>query len=313
MIAHGPLHRSGQAELQHPAPTLGKDAQAHEKIRMTNTSRWEPSRKIALHAAPRQVVTLAPTAQNRPPQIAHCFAKSAQGRAVHGHPVIAEMAQQDRAQVRCSQSFDVVDVVQERCEPLFLILSCCLSCCLTYPLERAGRAFRALSPERVALGRVPLGAFPLLRRLRCRFLGFRPLHRFYGTVRLPASVRHRRTSFDFPIRSTVLSSADRRGISRFPNKVLAYMHGVSDRAGSWYTLRWRCTRCCLPTISTASASRSTCRLRSRAYISRLNTRPVRPPVNASTPPSRAAPHDSGPLWFASPSTHETFIHHTLPV
>ena len=63
----------------------------------------------------------------------------------------------------------------------------------------------------------------------------------------------------------------------------------------------------------ASASRSTCRFRSRAYISRLNTRPVRPPVNASTPPSRAAPHDSGPLWFAKPSTYETFIHDTLPV
>jgi hypothetical protein len=31
MIAHDPLHRSGQAELPHPAPTLGEDAQAHER------------------------------------------------------------------------------------------------------------------------------------------------------------------------------------------------------------------------------------------------------------------------------------------
>jgi hypothetical protein len=38
-----------------------------------------------------------------------------------------------------------------------------------------------------------------------------------------------------------------------------------------------------------------------------------PPVNASTPPWRAAPHDSGPLWFATPSTYETFFHDTLPV
>jgi hypothetical protein len=29
-------------------------------------------------------------------------------------------------QVRCTQSFDVIDVVQERGEPLFLVLSCCL-------------------------------------------------------------------------------------------------------------------------------------------------------------------------------------------
>src|SRR5580700_2260180 len=213
-------------------------------------------------------------------------------------------------QERYPQSFDVVNVVEERSEPLFLVPSCCL----TYPLKRAGRAFPALSPERVALGRVPLGPSPSLHCLRCRSLGFvRQLRRFYETVRLPASVRHRRASFDFPIRSAVLSSADRRGISRFRLKVLAYMHGVSDRAGSWYTLRWRCTRYSLPTFSRASASRSTCRLRGRACISRLNTRPVRPPVNASTPPSRAAPHDSGPLWFANPSTYETFIHDTLPV
>lgn len=69
MIAHDPLHRSGRAELPHPAPTLGEDAQAHERIRMTNTSRWKPSRKIAPHAAPRQVVTLAATSQYRPPQV----------------------------------------------------------------------------------------------------------------------------------------------------------------------------------------------------------------------------------------------------
>jgi hypothetical protein len=100
MIAHDPLHRSGRAELPHPAPTLGEDAQAHERIRMTNTSRRKPSRNIALHAGPRQVVTLASTAQHRPPQITHGVAKSAQCRAIHGHSVIAEVAQQDRAQVR---------------------------------------------------------------------------------------------------------------------------------------------------------------------------------------------------------------------
>ena len=42
MIAHDPLHRSGRAALPHPAPTLGDDAQAHEGIRMTDTSRRKP-------------------------------------------------------------------------------------------------------------------------------------------------------------------------------------------------------------------------------------------------------------------------------
>ena len=211
---------------------------------------------------------------------------------------------------RCPQPIDVVDMVEERSEPLFPILSCCL----TYPLERAGRVFPALSPERVTLGRISLGQPPSLHRLRCRFLGcVRRLCWYYAAVRLPTSVRHRRTPVGFPTRPAALSATDRRGISRFPYKVLAYMHGVSDRAGSEHTLRWRCARYCLPTFSTASASRRACCLRSRACISRLNTRPVRPPANASMPPSRAAPHGSGPLWFANPSTYETFIHNTLPV
>jgi hypothetical protein len=172
MIAHDPLHRSGRAELPHPAPTLGNNAQAHERIRMTDTRRRKPSRYMALHAAPRQVVTLAATAQHRPPQPAHCLAQGAQRRSIHGHPVITEMAQQDRAQIR----------------------------------------------------------------------------------------------------------------SLFPN---GRVH-----ASPQYLFQ---------------------SLRNRALISRLHTRPARPPVNASTPPSRAAPHDSGPLWFATPSTCETFIHNTLPV
>ena len=37
------------------------------------------------------------------------------------------------------------------------------------------------------------------------------------------------------------------------------------------------------------------------------------PCPRLTPPSRAAPQDSGPLWVASPSTYDSFIHYTLPV
>jgi len=80
-----------------------------------------------------------------------------------------------------------------------------------------------------------------------------------------------------------------RRISRFPCEVLPYVHGVCDRAGSRGTSRYRRLGWGLPLLLTASASRS--------EFTRLNTRPVLSPVNASTPPSRAAPHDSGPLWF----------------
>ncbi|MBU1207965.1 MAG: hypothetical protein KKH04_13725 [Proteobacteria bacterium] len=48
-------------------------------------------------------------------------------------------------------------------------------------------------------------------------------------------------------------------------------------------------------------------------ISRLHTRPARTPVNASPLPSRTEAHDSGPMWFATPSSYDSSIHDTLPV
>src|SRR6516165_10496694 len=42
-IARDPLRRSGQALLTHPAPTLGDNAQALERIGMTNANRGEPA------------------------------------------------------------------------------------------------------------------------------------------------------------------------------------------------------------------------------------------------------------------------------
>jgi hypothetical protein len=119
-------------------------------------------------------------------------------------------------------------------------------------------------------------------------------------------VHHRRMSLDFPMRPLACSAWGERGISRFPCKVLRCVHGVCDRAGSLGTSRYRRLGWCLPLAPTASASRSD-------SLTRLNTRPAPSPVNASMSPSRAAPHDLGPLWFANPSTYETFIHNTSPV
>src|SRR6202041_3181791 len=49
------------------------------------------------------------------------------------------------------------------------------------------------------------------------------------------------------------------------------------------------------------------------FLTRLNTRPALSLVNASTPPSRAAPHDSGPMWVATSHSYDSFIHYTSPV
>jgi hypothetical protein len=100
MIAHNPLLRSGRAELPHPAPTLGNDAQAYERVRVTNTSRRKPPLEEPSHAVPGQVIALAATAQDRPPQETHRTAEGAQRGPVHGHSVITEVTRKNRAQIR---------------------------------------------------------------------------------------------------------------------------------------------------------------------------------------------------------------------
>src|SRR5438309_12030526 len=60
-----------------------------------------------------------------------------------------------------------------------------------------------------------------------------------------------------------------------------------------------------------SEGRKPSALRRRTF-SRLDTQPARTPVNASTMPSRACPHDSGPVWLARPSPYGTLIHYTSP-
>jgi hypothetical protein len=156
------------------------------------------------------------------------------------------------------------------------------------------------------LWQVPFGQSASLHPLRCRLPGFvrRPL-RYYRSVR-PMSVPHRRSSLDFPMRPKAAAALDGLGISRFPCEVFTYVLGVSDRAGLWHTSRYRCTRWGLPLSPTASASR-------RKKLTRLNTRPARSPVNASTLLLRAAPHDSGPMWVAVPLSYDFCIHYTSPV
>jgi len=208
-----------------------------------------------------------------------------------------------KAEVRQPERFQVIDMVQERREPHLLITFGCLP----YPLQRTRRVAPARCPGRVLLRQVPFGQTPSLRPLRCRWPGVvRKLPRYFGSVRLPLSVHHRRVSLDFPTRPGARTAPGGQGISRFPYEVLLYVHGVSDRAGLRRTSRDRCTGCGLPLLLTASASRS-------KILTRLNTRPIHSPVNASSPPLRAAPHDSGPVWVANPSPYDFFIHYTSPV
>ena len=170
-----------------------------------------------------------------------------------------------------------------------------------------GRSNPVLSPEPAARSCIAFDQPPSLHPFRTD-----PKHQFvhrlrwyYAAVRLPASVHHRRTSLDFSMRPLPASLGGRR-LSRFSRRLFPYMPGVSDLAGYRQALPLRPLDCCLPHIIKRSASRT-------EFISRLNTRPARTPVNASPDESLHPTHDSGPLWLARPSTYDSFIHDNLPV
>ena len=90
-----------------------------------------------------------------------------------------------QTEVRRPQAIQVVDVVQERREPLLAVPFGCLP----YPLQRTGRAVPARSPGRVLLAQVSFGRSPSLHLLRRRLPGVvRRLRRYYRTVRFPVPV-----------------------------------------------------------------------------------------------------------------------------
>jgi hypothetical protein len=177
------------------------------------------------------------------------------------------------------------------------------------PQERGMRSARRGQPapdepphpvpvERPALSASPQRAVPQAPHLETE-------RRYCGPVRLPRPVHRRRVSLDFPTRPAAPSATGDPGPSRFLREVCPHMHGVSDRAEPRRVLRWRRVECGLPLLLTASA------LRSR--LSRLNTRPVRSPVNVSPSLLRAPAHDSGPVWVAGPSPCDSFVHNASPV
>jgi hypothetical protein len=53
MIAHNPLHGSGQAAFPHPALALGDNAHAPQRIGMTDRRRRQPASDEAPHAIPK--------------------------------------------------------------------------------------------------------------------------------------------------------------------------------------------------------------------------------------------------------------------
>ena len=184
----------------------------------------------------------------------------------------------------------------------------CQQACFAYPLGRTLRTAPALCPERVLPSRVPLGQPPSLHPLRHRRGGFvRGLRRYYGAVRLPMAVHHRITSLDFPMRPGRHPSTARQ-----PWDLPILARDVSGRARGLGPRRVRpglaiSPRAILPSVSPRTSAPWS------FGISRLDTQPARTPVNASPEALRLPAHDSGPVWVATPSPCDSFIHYIPPI
>ena len=99
MIAHDPLHRSGQAELPHPALALGRDAIALVGPRVVDADGRDPSVDVPIHSFPRDAVGLTSSPKRVPPEPDRAVSKRPELRAIARHPVVAEVPVDDAAQV----------------------------------------------------------------------------------------------------------------------------------------------------------------------------------------------------------------------
>src|SRR4029453_9330271 len=99
-IAGHPLHRSGLAELPHPAPVSGDDykprAQPLQWVRMTDSRCGSPALHFPCEALPREFRLLAPAPQRFVPEPSHMVDKGVQTRTVEGHTIVLIVSPQHR-------------------------------------------------------------------------------------------------------------------------------------------------------------------------------------------------------------------------
>src|ERR1700730_5603462 len=95
IIADHPLHRSGQAALPHPAPTLGRDAQALGRKGMADASNRQPGSDQRRHTMPGQMISLTAMTQYSPPDPADRKTEGTNRRAIHRDAVIAHVPKND--------------------------------------------------------------------------------------------------------------------------------------------------------------------------------------------------------------------------
>ena len=98
MIAHNPLHGSGQADFPHPALASGNDAHAAQRIGMTDERHRQPTVDEAPHAIPKDTTILAAPRQRAMPEPSHLEPKDPQRVLVQGHSVVPVVSTHHRLQ-----------------------------------------------------------------------------------------------------------------------------------------------------------------------------------------------------------------------
>jgi hypothetical protein len=98
MIAHNPLHGSGQADFPHPALALGDNAHAAQGIGMADVRQRQPASDEAPHAIPEDASVLTTPRQRAMPEPSHLESKKSLRRIIHGHSVIPEVSTHHRLQ-----------------------------------------------------------------------------------------------------------------------------------------------------------------------------------------------------------------------
>ncbi len=220
------------------------------------------------------------------------------------------------------QGIQAIDMVHQGGELHFTTTHCDL----TYPLQRNLHPLSTLHPSSVLLARIPFGQIPFLHRLRqlwtprfpsvrtllvcircfhlrariaallSRFnlsnVFVRQLRRYYGSVRFPVFVHHRRSSLDFPTRPIVFSTLGKHGTSRFSRGLSLYSLRVSDHVRS-LRLSPLTKLKVLPTHLLTT-------LAPDLLLTRLNTWLIHSFTNASRLPSRTTAHSSSSVRVAYP-------------
>src|SRR5437588_12733570 len=85
MVAHNPLHRSGQADFPHPALASGDDAKSPQGIGVTDAGRGQIAADEAPHPVPAYTAVLAAPRQRAVPEPADLESEQAECRVVHRH------------------------------------------------------------------------------------------------------------------------------------------------------------------------------------------------------------------------------------